>query len=154
MSLLPYLIGCHRKVLPSNIINMLIDSLVFSHFVYGLPVCGPSLSVNLLHRITRLHNRGVRMTSGLRKCDHRSHDSHHRLFIGWLPVSSVIHLVSMYKQSGVIIVCWWIRQSSLGVKVHTIPELQLALQTFFDTIYLIARTFFDQRQQTGGMICQ
>ena len=74
-----YLIGCHRKVLPSNIIKMLIDSLVFSHFVYGLPVWGPSLSVNLLHRITRLHNRGVCMTSGLRKYDHVSH---HRLVIG------------------------------------------------------------------------
>ena len=32
-----YLISCHREVLPSNIITMLIDSLVFSHFVHGLP---------------------------------------------------------------------------------------------------------------------
>ena len=48
----------------------------------------------------------------------------------------------------------WIHQLSLGVKVHTIPELQLALQTFFGTIYLLARSFFDQRQQTGGMICR
>ena len=47
-----YLIGCHQKVLSSNITKMLIDSLVFSHFVYGLPVWGPSLGVNLLHRIT------------------------------------------------------------------------------------------------------
>ena len=76
---------------------MLIDSLVFSHVVYGLPVWGPSLGVNLLHCITRLHNRGVRMTSGLRKYDHVSH---HRLVIGWLSVSSVIQhcsLVAMYK---------------------------------------------------------
>ena len=49
-----YLIGCHRKVLPSNVIEMLIDSLVFSHYVYGLPVWGPSLSVNLLHCIIQL----------------------------------------------------------------------------------------------------
>ena len=102
MSLLPYLIGCHRKVLPSNIIKMLqIDSFIFSHFVHGLPAWSPSLSVNLLHRITRLQNRGVRMTIWLtrRKYDHVSHDLHHRLFIGWLPVSSVIHLVSMYISS-------------------------------------------------------
>ena len=38
MAYYPYLIGCHRKVLPSNIIKILIDSLVFLHFVYGLPV--------------------------------------------------------------------------------------------------------------------
>ena len=38
--------------------------------------------------------------------------------------------------------------------LHTIPELQLALQTFFDTICLLVRSFFNQRPQTGGMICQ
>ena len=77
---------------------MLIDSLVFSHFVCGLPVWDPSLGVNLLHHIIRLHNRGIRMTSGLRKYDHVSH---HRFVIGWLPASSVIQhcsLVAMYKQ--------------------------------------------------------
>ena len=54
--------------------KMLIDSFVFYHFVYGLPVWGLSLSVNLLHCVTRLHNHGVRMTSGLCKCDHMSHN--------------------------------------------------------------------------------
>ena len=66
--------------------------------MYGLPVWGPSLSVNLLHRITRLHNCGICMTSGLHKYDHVSHS---RFVIGWLPVSSVIQhcsLVAMYKQ--------------------------------------------------------
>ena len=95
--ILPVFDGCHRKVLPSNIIKMLMDSLVFSHSVYGLPVWGPSLSVNLLHCITRLHNHWVRMTSGLGKYDHVSH---HRLVVGWLPVGSVIQyrsLVAMYK---------------------------------------------------------
>ena len=33
-----YSIGCHQKALPGSIIKMLIDSLVFSHFMYGLPV--------------------------------------------------------------------------------------------------------------------
>ena len=78
------------------------------------------------------------------------------LYIGWLPVRSVIQhrsFVAMHKQYRSDHCCW-IRQSSLGVKVHTIPELQLALQTFFDTIYLLVRSFFDQRPQTGGMICQ
>ena len=35
--ILSILIGCHWKVLPNNI-KMIIDSLVFSLFVYGLPV--------------------------------------------------------------------------------------------------------------------
>ena len=39
-----YLIGCHQKVLPNSIIKMLIDSLMISHFMYGLPVWGPSLT--------------------------------------------------------------------------------------------------------------
>ena len=93
-----YLIGCHQKVLPDNIIKMLIDSLVFSHFVYSLTVWGPSLNVGLFHRIIHLHNHGVHMTSGLRKYDHVSH---YRFALGWLPVGSVIQhhsLVTMYKQ--------------------------------------------------------
>ena len=55
---------------------MLIGSLLASHFVYALSVLGPSLSVNLLHRYTQLHNHGVRMIFGLRKYDHVSQ---HRL---------------------------------------------------------------------------
>lgn len=47
----------------------------FSHFMYGLPVWSPSLSVNLLHRIIHLHNHEVRiyMTVGLHKYDHVLH---------------------------------------------------------------------------------
>ena len=46
--------GCRQKVLPNNIIKMLIDSLVFSLYVWSSSL-GPSLSVSLLH----LHNCGV-----------------------------------------------------------------------------------------------
>ena len=59
---------------------------------------GPSLSVNLLHCITHLHNHGFHMTFGLRKYDHVSH---YKFVTGWLPVSSVIQhrlLIAMYKQ--------------------------------------------------------
>ena len=69
-----------------------------SYIVYGLPVWGPSLNVSLLHRITRLHNRGVRITSGLRKYDHVSD---HRFALGWLSLDLAIRhrsLVAMYKQ--------------------------------------------------------
>ena len=80
---------------------MVIDSFVLSYLVYGLRVVwssclGPSLSVDLLHHIS-LHNRGVRMTSGLHKYDYVSH---YRFVIGFLPVSSVIphrSLIATYK---------------------------------------------------------
>ena len=71
---------------------MLIDSLLLFNFVYGLTCVwssclGPSLSVNLLHCITHLHNCGVCMTSGLHKHDRVSH---YRFIVGWVIVSSVI----------------------------------------------------------------
>ena len=36
--ILSILISYHQKVLPNSIIKMLFDSLVFSHFMYGMPV--------------------------------------------------------------------------------------------------------------------
>ena len=134
---------------------MLIDSLVFSHFVYGLPVWGPSLSVNLLRRITRLHNRGVRMTSGLRKYDHVSH---HRLVIGWLPVRSVIQhrrsLVAMYKQYRSDHCLLLDPPIEFGRLSSYYTRTPASFANIFVTIYLSVRSFFDQRPQTGGMICQ
>ena len=64
---------------------------------------------------------------------------------------SIVPLLLCISNTGVIIVCCWIHKSSLGDKVHTIPELQLPLQTFFDTInlfYLLARSFFTPRHAT------
>ena len=60
---------------------MLVESLVFSRFTYALPVWGPAISQESLSRINRLHNRGVRITCGLRKSEHVSN---HRRTIGWL----------------------------------------------------------------------
>ena len=99
---------------------------------------GPSLSVNLLHRITRLHNRGIHMASGLRKYDHVSHS---RFVIGWLPVSSVIQhrsLVAMYKQYKCNHCLLLSPQIEFG---RQSSELQLALQTSLDIICLSARGF-------------
>ena len=42
----------------------------------------------------------------------------------------------------------------LDDKVLTTPELQLGLQTFFVTIYLLVKGFLDPRQPTGGIIYQ
>ena len=42
----------------------------------------------------------------------------------------------------------------LDDEVLTTPELQLGLQTFFITIYLLVKGCFDPRQPTGGIIYQ
>ena len=94
------------------------------------------------------------MTSGLHKYDHVSH---YRFVIGWLPVSSVIphhSLVAMYMQ-------YWCNHClllNLQIKFRQhnsfTPEPQIDLQPSFDTTYLLARSFVDQWQQTGGIIYQ
>jgi len=86
------LIDSHAKNLPSSIIKMLIESLVFSRYSYALPVWGPALHVDSLSRLRRLHNRSVRLTCGLRKYDHVSN---HRECLGWLPVNSFVRYRSL-----------------------------------------------------------
>ena len=113
---------------------MLIDSLVLSHLAYGLPVWGPTLSINLLHHITRLHNGGIYMTSDLCKYDNVSH---YRFITRWLPASSVIQrrsLVAMYKQYRCNHCLLLNPQIEFGRQIHPTSEVQLALQTSFDII--------------------
>ena len=78
------LISPHVKSLPSHIVKMLMESLVFPRYTYALPVWGPAIHQDSLSRISRLHNRAVRMTCNLRKYDHVSF---HRARLRWLPVS-------------------------------------------------------------------
>ena len=82
-----YQIHHHSRSLPSNILKMLMESLVFSRLTYALPVWGPAVHQDSLLRLNRLHNRAIRITCGLRKSDHVSS---HRQTIGWLPVSLLI----------------------------------------------------------------
>ena len=56
-------ITSHRRVLPSEVIKMLIDFLVLSRFTYALPVWGPMLSKFQLNCLQHLHNWGVRITT-------------------------------------------------------------------------------------------
>ena len=60
---------------------MLVESLFFSWHSFALPVWGPTFLQDSLHRITRLHNRAVRITCDLTKSDPISHL---RQVIGWL----------------------------------------------------------------------
>ena len=86
------LIGSHVRNLPSSIIKMLVECLVFSRYSYALPVWGPAAHRDSLSRLARLHNRGVRLTCGLRKYDHVSQ---HRTRLGWLPVESFVKYRSL-----------------------------------------------------------
>ena len=92
MSYYLHLINCHVKSLPSDIIKMLVESLVFSCYTYALSVWGPAIHQDSLSRISRLQNRAVRMTCNLRKYDHISH---HRGNLQWLSISSFIRYRSM-----------------------------------------------------------
>ena len=74
------------------ILCMLVESLVFSHYTYALPVWGPAIHKDSLHRLIHLHNHGVRLTCGLRKYDHMSQ---HRAWLGWLPVDSFVKYRSL-----------------------------------------------------------
>ena len=85
------LISPHVK---SHIIKMLMESLVFPRYTYALPVWGPAIHQDSLSRISRLHNRAVRMTCNLHKYDHVSfHRASYRL--SWLPVSMIIRYRSL-----------------------------------------------------------
>ena len=61
-----YLISCHRKVLPTFILKLLVESLVLSHRNYALPVWGPALAHDLLARLVKMHNRAIRVIGGLK----------------------------------------------------------------------------------------
>ena len=76
-----YLINFHSKLLPREILKMLVESLVSSRLNYALLVWGPAVHQNSLSRIDRLHSRAVRIVCGLSKSDHVSR---HRQAIGWL----------------------------------------------------------------------
>ena len=86
MSYYLYLISYHRRQLPSQILKMLMDTLVLSQF-YALPVWGPSLGTAAVSRLQRLCNQAVRVTCGLRKYDHVSAARHN---LGWLPFELLV----------------------------------------------------------------
>ena len=86
MSYYLYLISYHRRQLPSQILKMLMDTLVLSQF-YALPVWGPSLGTAAVFRLQRLCNCAVQVTCGLRKYDHVSAARHN---LGWLPFELLV----------------------------------------------------------------
>ena len=92
------LINSHVKYLPSAIVKMLIESLVFSRYTYGLPVWGPAINRDSMSWLQRMQNRAVRMT---RKYDHVSQ---YRANLGWLPMSEFVQyrtILTMYLGEGI-----------------------------------------------------
>ena len=87
MSFYLFWINPRRKTLPTEVIKMLVDSLVLSHLIYALLVWGPLLSQSNIHHLQRLHNWGVRITTSLQKFDHVSE---HRANFNRLTVSTLI----------------------------------------------------------------
>ena len=64
-----YLITSHKRTLDAQLLKLLIDSLVFSHLYYALPVWGPSLNQQLSH-ILCLQNKAVCFIKKLNPRDH------------------------------------------------------------------------------------
>ena len=62
------MIGSHAKNLPSAIIKMLVECLVFSRYTYALPVWGTAIHKDSLSQLTHLYN----------------HVSQHGAQLGWL----------------------------------------------------------------------
>ena len=98
MSYYLYVINKHRHVFSSDLMKLLIDSLVFSHLNYSLPVWGPSLHQNHLQRLKRMQNRAVHLCRNLKKFDHVT--DHYRA-LRWLPLEYLIQyrcLCTMNRQ--------------------------------------------------------
>ena len=82
-----YLISYHHKVLLTFILKMLVESLVLSHLNYALPVWGPALAHDLLARLVKMYNCGIRVIGGLKKFGHVSSFGRQ---LNWLSVDSLI----------------------------------------------------------------
>ena len=89
MSFYLFWINSYRHSLPTEVIKMLIDSLVVSHLVYALPVLGTMLTLAHQQRLQWLHNWGVStgIAASLQKFDHVSH---HRRKFYWLSIPSLV----------------------------------------------------------------
>ena len=83
-----HLINSHKHCLSPYLLKLLVESLVFFHLSYALPVWGPSLNQQLYQRLEQT----------LSKFDHVS--DHYRS-LSWLPVQQLIQFRSvgmMYHQ--------------------------------------------------------
>ena len=71
----------------SDVLKLLIDSLVLLHLTYALPVWDPATSKQCVMRLQRQHNWAVCIVKNLRKFDHVSA---RQVKLGWLSMHSLI----------------------------------------------------------------
>ena len=88
-----HLISSHKHCLSADLMKLLVESLVFSHLGYCLPVWGPPLTQQLLQRLEGMQNRAVRLCKHLSKFVHVS--EHYRQ-LKWLPLIKLIQLHSIH----------------------------------------------------------
>ena len=53
-----YLSNAHKRCLNSNLLKLLVESLILSHLYYALPVWGPPLTPQLSQHLVRLQRPG------------------------------------------------------------------------------------------------
>ena len=82
-----HLINSHKHCLSPYLLKLLVESLVFSHLSYALPVWAPSLNQQLRQRLERTQNCAMRLCKNLSKFDHVSD---HYQSLSWLPVQQLI----------------------------------------------------------------
>ena len=87
MSYYLHLVGLYRRVLPVNLLKILMDSLVLPHMQYALPVWGPSLYQHNSQCLPRLQNCAVRLIFSLHKFDYVSE---HYKQLQWLDLDQLI----------------------------------------------------------------
>ena len=93
------LISSHVKYLQNMIVKMLIESLVFSRYTYGLPVWGPAVSTDSMSRLQHMQNRAVHLSCSLPKYDHVSL-SQQRTNLGWLAMHTFIQYQTILTMFG------------------------------------------------------
>ena len=65
-------LSAHKHCSSADLIKLLIESLVFPHLNYYLPVWSPPLTQQLSQRLERMQNRAVKLCKHLSKFDHVS----------------------------------------------------------------------------------
>ena len=62
-----YVICCHWIVLSSNLLKLLIESLILFHLNYSLPAWGTLLHTQLLQRLKRMQNKALHLCRNIHK---------------------------------------------------------------------------------------
>ena len=82
-------LSSHKHCSSADLIKLLIESLVFPHLNYCLPVCDPPLTQQLSQRLEMMQNRAVKLCKYLSKFNHVS-ECYCQL--NWLPFKKLVNI--------------------------------------------------------------